>query len=61
LKSAKIKVFEVSSLSVIESVRIIRLVMAIENPSPEVEKPIFALGARLESLKIVGSKSKDIL
>jgi hypothetical protein len=54
-------VFEVSSLSVIESVRIIRLVMAIENPSPEVEKPIFALGARLESLKIVGSKSKDIL
>jgi PelA/Pel-15E family pectate lyase len=60
LKPAKARMFELPSLSGNESVGITRFLMAIENPSPEIKKSINAAVAWLESVKIVGIKTKDI-
>ena len=60
LKPAKARMFELPSLSGNESVGIVRFLMAIENPSPEIKKSIDAAVAWLESVKIVGIKTKDI-
>ena len=60
LKPAKARMFELPSLSGNESVGIVRFLMTIENPSTEIKKSINAAVAWLESVKIVGIKTKDI-
>ena len=61
LKPAKARMFELPSLSGNESVGVVRFLMAIQNPSPEIKKSIDAAVAWLESVKIVGIKTKDIV
>jgi PelA/Pel-15E family pectate lyase len=60
LKPAKARMFELPSLSGNESVGIIRFLMTIENPSPEIQNSINTAVTWLESVKIVGIKIKDI-
>lgn len=61
LLPTKARAFELPSLSGNESVGIIRFLMAIETPSPEIQKAIHAAVAWLEASKIVGIKTQDIV
>ena len=61
LLPAKARAFELASLSGNESVGIIRFLMTIENPSPEIKKSINAAVAWLEASKIGGIKTQDIV
>ncbi len=61
LLPAKARAFELASLSGNESVGIIRFLMTIENPAPEIKKSINAAVAWLEASKIVGIKTQDIV
>lgn len=60
LKPAKARMFELPSLSGNESVGIIKFLMTIDKPSDQVKAAIKAAVAWLESVKIVGIKTKDI-
>lgn len=60
LKPAKARMFELPSLSGNETVGIIRFLMSIEKPSPEIKTAIHSAVQWLESVKIVGIKTKDI-
>jgi PelA/Pel-15E family pectate lyase len=61
LLPAKARAFELASLSGNESVGIIRFLMTIENPAPEIKNSINAAVAWLEASKIVGIKTQDIV
>lgn len=61
LLPAKARAFELPSLSGNESVGIIRFLMTIENPSPDIQKSIHAAVAWFEASKIVGIKTQDIV
>ncbi|MEA5459469.1 pectate lyase [Arcicella sp. LKC2W] len=60
LKPAKARMFELPSLSGNESVGIIRFLMSIDKPSAEIKNAIHAGVQWLESVKIIGIKTKDI-
>ena len=60
LKPAKARMFELPSLSGNESVGIIRFLMSIDKPSPEIKNAIQSAVQWLEAVKIVGIKTKDI-
>ena len=60
LLPAKARMFELPSLSGNESVGIIKFLMSIDKPSAEIKIAIKAAVAWLESVKIVGIKTKDI-
>jgi len=60
LKPAKARMFELPSLSGNESVGIIRFLMSIDKPSAEIKNAIQSAVQWLESVKIVGIKTKDI-
>ncbi|PWK18127.1 PelA/Pel-15E family pectate lyase [Arcicella aurantiaca] len=60
LKPAKARMFELPSLSGNESVGITRFLMSIDKPSAEIKKSIQSAVEWLESVKIVGIKTKDI-
>jgi PelA/Pel-15E family pectate lyase len=60
LKPAKARMFELPSLSGNESVGITRFLMSIDKPSVEIKKSVQAAVEWLESVKIVGIKTKDI-
>lgn len=60
LKPAKARMFELPSLSGNESVGIIRFLMSIEKPSPEIKNAINQAVLWFENSKIVGIKIKDI-
>lgn len=60
LLPAKARAFELASLSGNESVGIVRFLMAVENPSPDIKKSINAAIAWLEASKIVGIKAQDV-
>jgi len=61
LLPAKARAFELASLSGSESVGIVRFLMAVDNPSPEIRKAIHAAVAWLDASKIVGIKTQDIV
>jgi PelA/Pel-15E family pectate lyase len=61
LQPAKARMFELPSLSGNESVGIVRFLMAIENPSPPIKNAIQAAVAWLETVKIVGINTKDVV
>jgi PelA/Pel-15E family pectate lyase len=61
LKPAKARMFELPSISGNESVGIIRFLMSIEKPSPEIKKSIQSAVLWFENAKIVGIKIKDIV
>jgi PelA/Pel-15E family pectate lyase len=52
--------FELASISGSESVGIIRFLMKVENPSPEIKKAIIAAMEWFDKSKIVGYKMEDI-
>ena len=54
------RTFELASLSGAESVGIVRLLMSLENPSPEIVRSIEAAVAWFESAKIPGIKVVEI-
>lgn len=60
LLPAPARKFELASLSGGETVGIVRFLMSINNPSPEIKKSIQAAVAWLESVKLVGIAVKDI-
>ncbi|MDZ7898056.1 MAG: pectate lyase [Arcicella sp.] len=60
LKPAKARMFELPSLSGNESVGIIKFLMTIEKPSPEIKQAINSAVVWLESVKIVGIKVENI-
>ena len=60
LKPAKARMFELPSISGNESVGIIRFLMSIEKPSPEIRKSIQSAISWLENAKIAGIRIKDI-
>ncbi len=60
LKPAKARMFELPSISGNESVGIIKFLMTIEKPSPEIKQAIKSAVAWLESVKIVGLKVENI-
>ncbi len=60
LKPVKARMFELPSLSGNESVEIIKFLMMIDKPSPEIKQAINSAIAWLESVKIVGLKIQDI-
>lgn len=61
LKPAKARMFELPSLSGNESAGIIRFLMSIEKPSNDIKNAIQSAVQWLESVKIVGIKTKDIV
>lgn len=60
LKPAKARMFELPSISGNESVGIIKFLMTIEKPSPEIKQAINSAVAWFESVKIKGFKIQDI-
>jgi PelA/Pel-15E family pectate lyase len=60
LKPAKARMFELPSISGNESVGIIKFLMTIDKPSPEIKQSINSAIAWFESVKIVGFKIQDI-
>jgi PelA/Pel-15E family pectate lyase len=60
LQPAKARAFELPSLSGQESVGIVRFLMSIKNPSPEIKKSIHAACAYFEKSKIPGINIKTI-
>lgn len=61
LLPAKARAFELASLSGNESVGILRFLMSIEHPSSGIKKAIHAGVDWLESVKIKGIKTQDII
>jgi PelA/Pel-15E family pectate lyase len=60
LQPAKARAFELASLSGDESVNIVRFLMGIEKPSPEVRKAIDSAVAWFDKVKLKDTTMKDI-